>query len=263
MLRQRVITAIVLVAVFLAANFWLPEVIFLMLITGLCLTGAWEWSRLAKLEQPMHQWLYVTAMLIVIVVVYLVPGRWATGLVVFGAMWWLFRFVLLFTGRLQDSRESLLLSGLWVLAIAWLSLAMLHQHSPLLLLIGLVWVWGADSFAYFTGKRFGKHKLAPRISPGKTIEGVAGGTAGVLILAILSAWILQLPAAKWLPWLVGAALLSLISVGGDLFESWLKRSAGVKDSGALLPGHGGVLDRIDGVVAVMPFYYLLVYWLLA
>jgi len=165
------------------------------------------------------------------------------------------------TDWLANRKESLILSGYWVLIIAWLCLALLHQTSPLILLVGLIWVWGADTFAYFAGKKFGKNKLAPKISPGKTIEGVLGGTIGVTFLALICAYMIDLPKDKWIYWVLGAAFISLISVVGDLYESLLKRNVGIKDSGTILPGHGGVLDRVDGVVAALPFYYLLVNWL--
>ena len=261
MLKQRIITAIILVVVFLMANFWLPEQAFLLLVTLMTLAGAWEWAQMGGLSNSTHKWLYVTAMFILLALVYFVKDQWGTGLIVFGALWWGFRLVLLVTNKISKDNEKILLSGLWVLMIAWLSLALIHQQSPLLLLIGLILVWGADSFAYFAGKKFGKNKLAPSISPGKTIEGVMGGTAGVVVIAVICAYLLKIESGNWIWWILGAALISLISVVGDLYESWMKRNIGIKDSGTLLPGHGGVLDRIDGVVAVLPFYYLLINWL--
>ena len=261
MLGQRIITACILIAVFLLANFVLPPYVFVLLISLLCLTGAQEWARLGGLEQSLHKVIYVTGMLLLLVTAYFFKDRWGLAIIVFGALWWGFRFVLLVTDRQTNRKDSILLSGYWVLLVAWLCLALLHQISPSILLAGLVLVWGADSFAYFAGKKFGKTKLAPKISPGKTREGVLGGTLGVLVLALISAYLIDLPKDKWIYWLLGAAFISLISVVGDLYESWLKRNVGIKDSGTIFPGHGGVLDRIDGVVAAMPFYYLLVNWL--
>jgi len=261
MLAQRIVTALILVSVFLLANFLLPESFFLILVTLLTLAGAWEWAGLGGLTKPGYKWAYVAALLILIIAMYFVKDSWGIGMIVFGALWWGFRLVLLITNKISNNNEKILLSGLWVLMIAWLSLALIHQHSPALLLSGLVLVWGADTFAYFSGKRFGKTKLAPSISPGKTIEGVIGGSAGVFLIAVILAYVLELEPGKWAWWLLGAVLISCISVVGDLYESWLKRNAGVKDSGTLLPGHGGVLDRIDGVVAVLPFYFILINWL--
>ena len=262
MLVQRIITALILVSVFLLANFLLPAPFFLLLVTLLALAGAWEWAGLGGLTNRLHKWIYLAVLLLLIIAMYFVKDSWGIGLIAFGALWWGFKLVLIVTGKMSDNKEKILLSGLWVLMISWLSLALIHQQSPALLLSGLLLVWGADTFAYFAGKRFGKNKLAPSISPGKTIEGVAGGSAGVFLLGLGLAYLLELQPDQWLWWLLGAVVFSLISVVGDLYESWLKRNAGVKDSGTLLPGHGGVLDRIDGVVAVLPFYYLLINWLL-
>lgn len=143
----------------------------------------------------------------------------------------------------------------WItLLAAWTALTVLHAHpGRLLALVAVVWI--ADSAAYFTGRRFGRRRLAPGISPGKTWEGVAGAGAAVAVYFV-TLWIIVSP--PWLapsPLVDGAliALLVVLSIEGDLFESWLKRRAGVKDSGTLLPGHGGVLDRIDGMIAVLPF----------
>ncbi len=261
MLITRVITALILIAIFLIENFWVSELAFLLFITIIALMGAWEWSALGGLTQRRHRWIYVVILLVLIYLVYLVKDSWGTGLLVFGALWWCFKLVLLATNKMSDNSEKILLSGLWVLMIAWLAFALIHEQSPALLLAGLIMVWGADSFAYFAGKKLGKTKLAPSISPGKTIEGVMGGTAGVFFLALGLAYIIELETGNWIWWLIGAVMISLISVVGDLYESWLKRNAGVKDSGKLLPGHGGLLDRIDGVVAVLPFYFLLINWL--
>lgn len=262
MLVTRIITAIILIAVFLIENFWVPELVFVLFVTFIAVLAAWEWSALGGLTKKVHRWVYVAILLVFICLVYLVKDSWGTGLIVFGALWWCFKLVLLITGKMSDDNEKILLSGLWVLIITWLSFVLIHEQSAALLLSGLIMVWGADSFAYFAGKKFGKTKLAPSISPGKTIEGVLGGTAGVIGLALAMAYILELETNIWIWWLLGAAMISLISVAGDLYESWLKRNAGVKDSGTILPGHGGVLDRIDGVLAVLPFYFLLINWLI-
>lgn len=261
MLIQRVITAIILIGLFLLVNFMVPESVFLLVITVIAALCAWEWSALGGLTEKKYRYLYILILLILLFLCYLVKDSWGLGLIAFGALWWGFKLVLLITGKMSDNREKVLLSGLWVLMITWLAFALIHQQSPALLLAGLILVWGADSFAYFTGKKFGKNKLAPAISPGKTVEGVLGGMAGVFILAVIIAYVLEIGSGNLIWWLLAAISMSLISVVGDLYESWLKRNVGVKDSGNLLPGHGGVLDRIDGVVAVLPFYYLLINWL--
>jgi phosphatidate cytidylyltransferase len=154
---------------------------------------------------------------------------------------------------------ALLVAGVVVLVPAGLAMAELPPRQ-LLMALGLVWI--ADSGAYFAGSAFGRHKLAPSISPRKTWEGVAGGAAGSTIYAMIWASVdpqfpVRMQGEIWMPVLAGALLLCGLSVLGDLFESALKRQAGAKDSGALLPGHGGVLDRIDSATAVLPAALLL------
>jgi phosphatidate cytidylyltransferase len=149
------------------------------------------------------------------------------------------------------------IAGWLVLVPAWLAAAHL-QHEPLLLLLLLAAVWIADTAAYFTGRRFGKRKLAPRISPGKTIEGVAGAFVAVLIYVTIAlrVYMPEAEAPTYVALLVFGFILTALSVEGDLIESWIKRQAGAKDSGDLLPGHGGILDRIDSLTATMPFAVL-------
>lgn len=159
------------------------------------------------------------------------------------------------------ARKTGLVLGIIVLAPACLALIHLHGLSPLVLLAAMAIVWIADIAAYFCGKRFGRHKLAPTISPGKTWEGVAGALAGVVVYGVLLAWGLnRLPdsivsGALLLPVFL---LLAVISILGDLFESLLKRQANAKDSGTLLPGHGGVLDRIDSLTSTLPLIGLMI-----
>jgi phosphatidate cytidylyltransferase len=151
------------------------------------------------------------------------------------------------------------LSGLCVLVPAWAALVQLHGEKPngrLWTLFALVLVWAADTFAYFAGSRFGRNKLAPRISPGKTLEGVWGALIGTALVALIAGWWMQQRGAG-LALLVGLAVLCVVfSIIGDLFESLMKRQAGVKDSGSLFPGHGGMLDRLDGVFAALPLFVI-------
>jgi phosphatidate cytidylyltransferase len=156
------------------------------------------------------------------------------------------------------------IAGWLVLVPSWLA-AVVMQRDPMLLLLILAAVWIADTAAYFAGRRFGKHKLAPRISPGKTIEGVAGAYVSVLIYVaiVLRVSMPEAVPATYLALLVFGFILTSLSVEGDLMESWFKRQAGAKDSGDLLPGHGGVLDRIDSLTATMPFAVLFFTGLLA
>ncbi|MEO8976180.1 MAG: phosphatidate cytidylyltransferase, partial [Casimicrobiaceae bacterium] len=150
------------------------------------------------------------------------------------------------------SRWPMLLVGLLTLPALWLALVDMHAHSPLAMLGAMGLVWIADTAAYFSGRRFGRHKLAPLVSPGKTWEGVAGALLAVAVYAGLLAATRAATGGVILVWVAVAVVLASMSIVGDLYESWLKREAGVKDSGALLPGHGGVLDRIDALLAAMP-----------
>jgi phosphatidate cytidylyltransferase len=169
------------------------------------------------------------------------------------AIFWVFIVPLwLVRGVAQARSSTLFLAGFVVLVPASLAMATLEPRR-LLAVLALVWV--ADSAAYFVGRALGRRKLAPSISPGKTWEGALGGVAGALVWAIICRRIFE--DVAWTPYLAAAAILAAVSIVGDLFESAAKRRAGVKDSGALLPGHGGILDRIDSATAVLPLAALL------
>ena len=139
----------------------------------------------------------------------------------------------------------------------WAGMVILHQQGFVVIIAAMVTVWAADSFAYFAGKSFGHRPLAPSLSPKKTIEGVVGGLLGACLVLLLSAFLGFDPAlqgSNLLLWVAAGVLAALVSVAGDLFQSRIKRRAGVKDSGSILPGHGGILDRIDGLIAAIPVF---------
>jgi len=265
MLRQRLLTAAVLAPAFIAAIYWLPLLGFAILFAAVIALAAAEWAVLAGLALEPNS---VGGWLAALVLGALLTLLWSAPLLqpwvlLASLVGWLVACaqVLLFRANSESTAQShrwwqgglgmafglLLLAGAWV---ALLAIRQLPQGSNLLLILFAV-VWLADAGAYFAGRAFGKRRLAPQVSPGKTWEGALGGMLAVLLLVsgglALSGWMSVL----WLPTLI---LLVAISVFGDLFESVLKRSAGKKDSGALLPGHGGVLDRIDSIIAVLPFY---------
>jgi phosphatidate cytidylyltransferase len=158
-------------------------------------------------------------------------------------------WVLIWPGAV--SSPSAAVAGLVVLVPAWLALSQLHAHNPLFMLFLLLLVVAADVGAYFAGRRFGRHKLAPRVSPGKTWEGVGGGVVGATIVAIIGALWLHMP---FLLFIALCVVVVFASIVGDLTESLFKRHAGLKDSGNLLPGHGGVLDRVDSITAAAPVF---------
>lgn len=253
LLLTRALTAAALLAAFLGALFWLPHALFALLIAAIIGLGGHEWARLCKLgPAPAAGYGTLCFALCYTSSLLLVPAAWVFSLAsafwVFAAPWWLAR------GSRGVARGLDLAVGFLVLVPAGLA-AILLEPAQLLLVLGLTWV--ADTGAYLAGRAIGRRKLAPGISPGKTWEGVAGGAAASVFYAII--WALFSPGlqariqgAVWIVFLAGTMLLFALSVVGDLFESAAKRRAGVKDSGSLLPGHGGILDRIDSATATLP-----------
>jgi phosphatidate cytidylyltransferase len=278
MLKQRVITAIVLLAILLPALFWTSAVPFAVVTLVLIAAGAWEWGRLNGLTQGASVAMAAACLLACAVAWYfgllgqplLMLWLLAGGLWVLGGAWLLRAGVAGWPAIPQAVR---LAGGLAVLWLTWLAVAQAREIGVNFLLSILVLVWAADIFAYFAGRAFGlkftKRKLAPGISPGKSWEGVWGGMAGVIVLAVV--WTLadaryhaaapsiysRLAAQGWWLLVLAALFLAAMSVVGDLVESLVKRSAGVKDSSGLLPGHGGVLDRVDALLPTLPLAMML------
>jgi phosphatidate cytidylyltransferase len=252
MLITRLVTAGIALPIFVGALFWLPNSYWAGILLILLLVGAWEWAKLCEYARN-GTWLFLSIVLF--------SGASAFFLrhdaMVYGASvaFWMLLAPAWLKNRWRVTKPLLLgLTGWIVLVPTWLALARL-QVQPLQLLSLLAIVWIADSAAYFSGKRFGRRKLAPDISPGKTWEGVMGGSIAVALYYLMLRLAFE-TADAWPGALSGVILFALItalSIEGDLFESLIKRQAGVKDSGRLLPGHGGVLDRIDGLTASMPF----------
>jgi phosphatidate cytidylyltransferase len=259
-LIPRVLTVLVVLPLFLAALFGLPQLLWGAVLLGIVIIGCVEWARLASISGP-GRLVFIAAVLIACTVVAAMqsaPAIWT--LLGLALVFWFFVAPVWLRRPAPVSGIALAVAGVLVLSSAWYSLFELQRSAPrLLVLLGVVWI--ADTAAYFVGRRFGRHKLAPNISPGKTWEGVVGAVAGVGVYYGLL-WLVWSP-----PFLEGSRLLdffmvvgmTLLSIEGDLFESWIKRKAGVKDSGSILPGHGGVLDRIDGLVAAMPLAALATY----
>ena len=264
MLRNRLLTALVLIPLVVAGVLLAPNDVLAIVFGLFVLLGGREMGRLGGLQGLLSQWAYALCLGVLLLAAYVAMApaveTWMQAL---AALFWLLATVLLLgwrseLGLVQGVRPLMLILGMGQLVVAWLSVIGLHRsgpHGPALLLFLLVLIWTADSAAYFAGRAWGRHKLSPRVSPGKTWEGAAGAMAGAVVCA-LALWQLQLttlpPAA-----LIGLCLLTAsLSIGGDLWESLLKRQAGLKDSGALLPGHGGVLDRIDSLIAAAPVFAL-------
>jgi phosphatidate cytidylyltransferase len=264
MLLARVLTALVLVPL-VVAGVLLARSDLLALVFGLFIVlGAREMGRLGGLRHPFAQWGYAVLVGAGITWLhYFLPWGLDDWLELAAAGFWLPATLYLLARRRELGvdrrlRPGILLLGALQLAVAWLSLIGLHRdhsHGPELVLSLLVLIWVADSAAYFAGRAWGRHKLSPRVSPGKTWEGAAGALAGALLVGLLVGRLGLAQAA--LPGLLGLCLLTtVVSIGGDLWESLLKRQAGLKDSGALLPGHGGVLDRIDSLIAAAPVFVI-------
>jgi phosphatidate cytidylyltransferase len=272
LIAQRVATALVLAPVAVLAILWLPTPWFAGLLAVVVLAGAWEWGRLVGWERPRARALYVGALGGAMAVSGLVLDRAQGGpvLAALGLAWWLAALWLVVRRQRLESLPPTpahlrATAGALTLVPAWAALAYLHGYGP----AGPYWVlflaivtWAADTGAFFAGRRWGRRRLAGRVSPGKSWEGVAGGLAGSLLVAALAAVALGLTPVAGL----GALLLVttgavLASVVGDLSESLFKREAGLKDSGSLLPGHGGVLDRIDSLTASAPVFVLGLLWL--
>jgi phosphatidate cytidylyltransferase len=268
MLKTRALTAAVLLAVLGSALFLLPQWGWIAFCAVLLGGAVWEWGGLAALA-PAGRASYTALLLLLFVSPLLLEGvrvggpyapAWVYG--ASGLFWVLLAPLWIWRGPHLGGRGALLAAGIPTLVPAGAALVDLRGEHPALLLAVLGTVWISDSAAYFVGRRFGKRKLAPSISPGKTWEGVAGALAAVGVYAL--AWAgLGAPQNPWVgerfaPGGLLAVLLGLAVVGiiGDLFESLIKRRAGVKDSGTLLPGHGGILDRIDAPVAMLPLAVL-------
>ena len=283
MLKQRVITAIVMLLVLLPAMLYPSPVPFGVVACVLICAAAWEWARLNQAAG----WVSYAAGVVCGVLCIALWWKGALYLpyppssiwVGIGATWVLAASWLLKRGVAQWSRVNptlRLVGGLLMLAVAWLSVVQARRVGINFLMSVLVLVWVADICAYFAGRAFGgrvvRQKLAPSISPGKSWEGVLGGMAGVILLSFAWCWAdsrfhaaapslyTHLFAKAWWLMLIAVIFLAAMSVAGDLVESLVKRSAGAKDSSALLPGHGGVLDRLDALLPTVPLAMML-YWI--
>lgn len=257
-LRQRVITALVLIAVLVWAVFFWPNSYFAMLVLLVCFVAAHEWMTLQKMRGWLALVLALGLTAISACVVFLVEQSallylsWCVLVLWLGLIVWL-----IWTNRYQLPTQPLAWEGFLALPLLVLVSALLvalHANGAWLLLYVLAIAWAADIGAYFAGRRFGQRKLAPTISPGKSIEGFVGGMVCVLLLAVVSLFVFDVAADNPFTWILASLVAAVLSVAGDLFESTMKRAAQVKDSGWVLPGHGGVLDRIDSLLASVPAF---------
>lgn len=265
MLKQRIITALILLPIALIGFFLLEGLAFALFIGVVVSLGAWEWARLAGCVGQPARVGYALLVAALLMVLYLLPvlAPWLLAVSVF---WWLAATALVLSypdsQRHWRGRTGSLVIGLLILLPAWQALLVLKQwpQGNWLIVAVMVLVWVADIGAYFSGRRFGRRKLAPQVSPGKSWEGLVGGLLASLLVTLGVGLYRGWSARELVLALLGAAVVVLISVVGDLTESMFKRSAGIKDSSQLLPGHGGVMDRIDSLTAAVPVFAVLL-WL--
>lgn len=265
-MKTRILTALVLIPFALGIVFYLPNEGFAVLVAAILGIGAWEWGGFLRSSSQVR-------------IAYLVLNLAGFGLIwlcldnlSFNALllsvallWWCLAsvWVVIYPrgfGSGQPNRLMVAVTGLLVLLPCFMAMVALHgrgDNGPWQLMVVVAAMWAADSGAYFAGRFLGRHKLAPRVSPGKTWEGALGGMiAGVLLIYAGGHWIYELDAASMQPFLVMGALVIALSIIGDLTESMFKRATNIKDSGNLFPGHGGIMDRLDSLTAAAPCFLL-------
>lgn len=287
MLKQRLITALVLIPFALYCVFAVSLEAFSWAILALITVGAWEWAPLMGLRRLASKLAYtasVAVILTVLIMVVPVDTIWLNGqlqpiyyaIVLAGLGWWVVATLLTLkypnSRRLWARTRSIVgLFGYLTLIPAWVGLLAVRSlnysdnslYGGFALLFVLLLVWAADVGAFFAGVRYGRNKLMPAVSPGKTMEGLIGGIAlAFVVMMVVSHWV-KVPAEQFNGYYLTGLVTVVASVFGDLSESMFKRCAGVKDSGSLLPGHGGVLDRIDSLTAALPVFTVAYLWLLA
>ncbi len=264
MLRARVLTAVLLLAVIGALLFAAPAAYWKAAVLVAALLASWEWGGLIRLP-TLSRGLYVGLTALLIWACDRVQARDVTSgllgaLYLLSVVFWVGIAPFWIARQWKVDSPALLAATGWLLILpTGFALVTLHRAGPWVLLMFMAVIWLSDSAAYFVGRAWGRRKLAPAISPGKTWEGVGGGLAAVLVYAAILGFsgvtdgrsdaILRNLGLTWIPL---SLMLAVLGILGDLFESWIKRCAGVKDSGRLLPGHGGILDRIDALTAALP-----------
>jgi len=279
MLLKRILTALVLAAVAIAAIFVLPTIYFYLFIAIIVLIAAWEWTGLADTHSTVEKLLFLVSLIVPMLAItfwtqilevvsqilewpeiktYSGVLEW---LVIGPVLFWVMMMILIRKVpedliKIKLQKRYKLFLGWFVLFSAWMFLTKLRAYygsEAVMYFLALIWI--ADIAAYFSGKKFGKDKLAPEISPGKTTQGMYGAIISAMVCAGLLSWYYSFPFMIATDFGLLSILTVLISIYGDLFFSLIKRQNGVKDSGSILPGHGGVLDRVDSVIAAAPFYY--------
>jgi len=265
-LKQRVLTVLLLVPLVLAAIFALPAQWFLILLAIIFLGGSWEYRRLAGFSGHPTGYFLVPLQAVILAVLFSFRDSWDSNVLVYlsaSCITWLLMFIrlsLYHSGTKPDNTYRLVsfITAILSVTTGWFAFSWIRMQpeGSWLILLLLLTVWAADTGAYFAGKTFGKNKLAPHISPGKTKEGLLGGLIAAPLVALLAARLMPLTSIDPGKLLMISLITALVSVGGDLMVSLHKRTSGFKDSSKLLPGHGGVLDRIDSLLSAAPFFAL-------
>lgn len=264
MLKQRIITALILLPIALCGFFLLEGVGFALFIGAVVTLGAWEWARLAGFQAQVARVAFAALVAVLLFGMYVLPSL-APVVLAAAIVWWAVATYLVLTFPQSSEHWSgprvKLVIGLLILLPAWQGLVLIKAMAlgNWLILAVMVLVWGADIGAYFSGRKFGKRKLAPKVSPGKSWEGVYGGLALSLLITAAVGLVRGWSVGEIIAALLCSAMIVLVSVVGDLTESMFKRQAGIKDSSNLLPGHGGVLDRIDSLTAAVPLFAVLLW----
>jgi phosphatidate cytidylyltransferase len=279
MLLQRIITATILAVLIISAVLFLSSVYFSLVIGLVVLIGAWEWTYLVNINKIGMRVLFIAALILpmlgitfwtqfleIVALQFEWPGiREYSGLiewtVIPPVLFWVLMMILIrqlpaSLLKLELKSHYRVITGWFILFSAWMFISRLRLlYGADMVLYFMILIWAADIAAYFVGKQFGKDKLSPDISPGKTVQGVYGALAGAFICGLALGVIYQFSWMSLIDFVLLSVLTVLVSIYGDLFFSLIKRQRGVKDSGIIFPGHGGVLDRIDSIIAASPFFY--------
>ena len=268
MLKQRFLTALVLLPIMIGGIFYLPPASFMIFIGAIVAIGAWEWANLSGITSVTGRIGYALFTSACLSLLWFFDLEQEPELLYIALAWWVLAFLLVRTHPKFSSFWSApairLLMGLVILVPMWIGFVQIksYPYSDYLIIFVLFIIWGADIGAYFAGRKFGKNKLAPNVSPGKSWEGVYGGMITTMIVALMGGFLLQnntgidLSIKQWLLLFATTFVVTVVSVVGDLVESMAKRHRGIKDSSNLLPGHGGVMDRIDSMTAALPVFAL-------
>jgi len=260
MLKQRLATAAILIPLVIWGIFKLPASGFAALLAAFVLLGAWEWTRICEIRNTVLRLAYLFVFSLCLYVLWNNDDPRLLQLVLaLSFSWWLCAIVLMLAyssghDYLRAHRLLKALIGFLLLLPAFVALLMLRNDpgfGPAYVLLLLLLIWSADSAAYFSGRKWGQRKLLPKVSPGKSWEGVAGALLATVLVCMVSAFYFELPLVKFV---ILGIVVAAISIVGDLTESLFKRQVNIKDSGVLLPGHGGVLDRIDSLTSAAPFF---------